>query len=290
MSITCLTVPRLGLSLALSEHPALAGEAVALSDEAHLRVVEITPAARRRGVRPGMPLREAVALCPTLAVLEPRGAVIARCAASLVEAMEAVSPLVEEAVPGVVFADLRGTDHLYPRLDDLARAVFSLVPAALGPRLGVAEHRRTAYIAAHRAEPGTALRVGAGEAAAFLADQPVSWLGLEAEAVERLRLLGIATCGALAALPRHAVEAQFGPAGGHAWLAARGEDPAPVRPRPWARERVVEQVQAEPPLISREAIQHALEQMLGRALRQPRAARRFVRWVRLRAESERGAL
>jgi DNA polymerase-4/protein ImuB len=53
---------------------------------------------------------------------------------------------------------------------------------------------------------------------------------------------------------------------------------------------VVEYVQAEPPLVSREAILHGIEQMLGRALRHPRARHRFVRTIRLRAETERGAL
>src|SRR5690606_13471709 len=163
----------------------------------------------------------------------------------------------------------------------------------LGPGLGIAGHRFTALVAALRAEPGQMVHVPEGDAADFLANEPVARLPqdlLDVEVVHRLRLLGIERCGQLAALPRHAVEAQFGLQGGVAWLAAGGADPRPVRPRPWERERVVERVQAEPPLVSREAILHALEQMLGRTLRHPRARHRFVRLVRLHAETERGAL
>jgi DNA polymerase-4/protein ImuB len=168
--------------------------------------------------------------------------------------------------------------------------IFAGVPGHLPPQLGIAGHRFTAFIAAQRTDPGTVEHVAIDDAAAFLAPEPVERLPLSADAVERLHLLGIDTCGQFASLPRYAVEAQLGFEGGIAWLAASGEDPTPVRPRPWERERVVEYVQAEPPLVSREAILHGVEQMLGRALRHPRARHRFVRLVRLRAETERGGL
>jgi DNA polymerase-4/protein ImuB len=49
---------------------------------------------------------------------------------------------------------------------------------------------------------------------------------------------------------------------------------------------VLEQAQAQPPLVSREAVLLTAEQLLGRALRQPQARRRFVRVLRLRATTE----
>lgn len=289
-AVACLAIPSLAFQCELVERPGLVGTPVALSDVGRVRVVEVTREARLHGVRVGMTLRDAVALSPMLTILEPRPALVTRYAESLVEAMAGVSPLVEEAEQGIVFADLRGTEALYPRLEDLRRAVFSGVSGRLRPQLGVAGHRLTAYLAALRVEPWAAKQVPQDEAAAFMADELVRHLPLPAEDVERLHLLGIDTCGQLAALPRTAVEAQFGSAGGVAWLAARGEDPRPVRPRQWERERVVEHVQAEPPLVSREAILHGVEQMLGRTLRHPRARNRFVRTVSLRGETERGAL
>ena len=289
-SIACLAIPSLALECELVERPRLSGASVALTDMAQARIAEVTREARLRGVRTGMTIRDATTLCPTLTLLTPRPALVAQYAESLVEAMAAVSPLIEEQEPGLVFADLRGTEGMYPYLDDLARAVFAGVPPRLQPQLGIANARFTAHAAALRAEPGASVHVPPPEALTFLASEPVAQLPLDLEAVERLRLLGIERCEAFAAVPRSAVEAQFGFPGGTAWLAARGEDPRPVRPRPWERERVIEHVQAEPPLVSRETVLHALEQMLGRALRQPRAHHRFVRWLRLRAETERGAL
>ena len=237
-----------------------------------------------------MALRDAVGHCRTLTVLEPRPALVTHYADALVETLAAVSPLVEEAEQGLVFADLRGIEGLYPRLGDLKRAVFAGVPERLPAQLGVSEARFTAQVAALRAATCEVLCVALVDAPAFLAAEPVALLPLEREAVERMHMLGIDTCGAFAALPRSALEAQFGFPSGVAWLAVRGEDPVPVRPRPWERERVVEHVQAEPPFISRESVLYAIEHMLARALRHPRARHRFVRQLQLRAETERGAL
>lgn len=289
-SIACLAIPSLAFACELAERPALTSEAAALVDEAGVRIVEVTSRARAYGVRPGLTVREAAALCPPLVVVEPRPAHVQRIAETLVEAMASVSPTIEEAEPGIVFADLRGTERLIPHLADLERIAFTAAPRGLQPRLGVANHRFTAQMAALRAQPRQSLAVRAGDAAAFLAPEHVSHFPLDGDAVERLLLLGIDTCGGLARLPRHAVEAQFGPDGGRAWLAANGEDPTPLTPRPWERERVIEYVQAEPPLVSKEAITLALEQLLGRALRHPRLRNRFVRTLRIRCETERGQL
>ncbi len=291
MSIACLLVPSLALACELAARPGLAGRPVALADEAGVRVAGSTPEAAARGARAGMTVREAVAYCPSLVVLEPHPARARRAADRLREALEAVSPLVEEAPPdtegaGVVYAGLAGLDGLYPEPGMLERAVLDAAPQELHPRLGVAERRFTAYSAARCAAPSEALRVAPGEAAAFLAGKPGGWLPLDEARRARLRLLGIKTLGAFAALPRHAVEAQFGAPGGRAWLAARGADPTPLRPAPFAHQRVLEHVQAQPPLVSRESVLRTAELLLRRALRHPRALRRFVRTVRLRATTE----
>src|SRR5690606_28219956 len=113
------------------------------------------------------------------------------------------------------------------------QVVFAGVPQTLRPQLGIAGGRFTALVAAMRANPGQTVHVLVEEAADFLATEPVSSLSLPIETADRLRLLGIDTCGQYATLPRHAVEAQFGFGGGTAWLAARGDDPRPLHPRPW---------------------------------------------------------
>src|SRR5262245_27178858 len=184
MSIACLLVPNLALACELAEQPHLASERVALVDLDRTHVLDCTSGADRYGVRPGQPLRAALALCPGLVVLEERPARVARAAEALAEAMADVSPIVEEAGAGVMYADLAGLEGLYPQLELADRAILEAVPAALQPRLGVAETRFTAYSAARCAEPGAALHIE-DSALAFLGDKPASWLPLEPEAIER---------------------------------------------------------------------------------------------------------
>jgi nucleotidyltransferase/DNA polymerase involved in DNA repair len=286
MNIACLLVPSFALACEFVERPGLRGAPVAITDEAGLRVADATPEAARRGVRAGITVREATAFCPALVVIEPRPAQVVRAAEALIRALEAITPLVEEVEPGFLYASLDGLERLYPGEGAVEQAILGAFPAQFAPRLGIATARFTASVAARVTAPGTSVRVAAEEAAEFLAERPAAWLPLEQETLDHLRLLGIKTLGAFAALPRHAVEAQFGARAGRAWLASRGEDPTPLRPRPFAQERVVERSQSQPPLISRESIGRTIEQLLGRALRQPQARGRFVRNLRLRAVGE----
>ena len=290
MSTVCLLVPSFVLACALAERPSLVGRPVAVANTLGTRVEDCSPEAARYGVRPGIPLRAAAALCPPLMVVEQRPAHIARVADSLVEALATISPVVEACAPGEVYADLRGLDGLYPRPGMVEAAILAAAPDILRAHVGIAARKFTAHTAARCAAPGTALRIEAGDAVAFLDGKPAAWLPLSTDAVERLRLLGIETVGAFAALPRQAVEAQFGVAGGRAWLAAWDEDPTALRPQPFARERVVENAAAQPPLISRQAVVLTVEQLLGRALRHPRVVGQFVRVLRLRATTEQGGL
>ncbi len=303
--IACLLVPALALAAELVARPQLRGRPVAVTDDPGLRVAEATDAATERGVRTGQRLAEAVGWCPALVVLESRPARVRRAADQLVEAAAAVSPLVEEAAPGEVYADLRGLDGLYPHEDTIAQALLDAAPGALGVRLGLAGSRFTARAAAAVAQPGAWLRVSDAEAREWLAPLPTALLpldaasrdlrgipasredlrGIPASREEWLGLFGIATLGDLAALPRHAVEAQLGANGGRAWLAARGEDATPLTPMVRG-ERVVERAQAEPPLIAREAVLHTFGQLLGRALARPSVRGRLVRTARLTAVTE----
>ncbi len=285
MKVACLLVPKFPLICELADQPSLQDEAVALLDEGGTRVVERTEAAAERGVRRGMSLRSALAHCPPLIVRAPRPALQAGAAETLIDALAGVSPFVEPQSPGMVYADLSGLERLYPSSDALDSAIRRDIPRWFQPRLGIAERRFTAAAAARAARPGATQSVADAEALAFLAPLPIEWLPLEAELHARLHLLGLETLGALAALPRSALEAQFGGVGGWAWDAARGLDPSPIVSRA-LEERIVEASEANPPLVSRTALHYSFTQLLARALRRPDLRQRLIRALRLSAVAE----
>ena len=288
MPIACLLVSTLGLACELAGRPEMHSRPTVLGDEAGRRVQEANPAAQHWQVRPGMTLREATAYCPPLAVLEPHPARAAEARQRLVAAMGQVTPLVDDAAPGIVYGDLRGTGLLYRSPGEAAERLLALAPSGLQPRVGVAGHRFTAFVAAHEATPMAYHDITCEDEAAFLAPKPVDWLPLDDESCRWLHLLGIKTLGGLAALPRAKVEAQLGKPGGAAWLAAAGADPTPVRPISGEGETISESAQNEPPLIGRESVLLQAEQLLSRAVR--RADHRFVRSLHLQAVTDTGQL
>jgi DNA polymerase IV len=98
----------------------------------------------------------------------------------------------------------------------------------LRPAIGMATTQFVAARAAHVAGAGAAVVVPPGQEQAFLAPQPITALPIDAEVIRRLHLLGLRTLGAVAAIPRDAMAAQFGAAGFHIHCLAQGMDDQPV--------------------------------------------------------------
>ena len=169
MPIACLVVPALALTCELAGRPQLHDHPVVLSDDAGLRVAELTDPAARRNVRPGQTLREAAALCPQITILAPHPARYRRVAATLRDAMAGISPIVEQPEPGAVFADLRGLHLLYPRPGDVERAILQAAPPVAARPPG---HRRGALHGRRRRAQRRARRRAA---CAQLARAPPSW-------------------------------------------------------------------------------------------------------------------
>ncbi|MDI3341762.1 MAG: DNA polymerase Y family protein [Sphaerobacter sp.] len=289
MTIACVSIPHFALRVAVLDHPELDGTPLVLATPPGGRnlVADRTPEAAARGIRPGMSLREVTALCPEAVVVQPNPVREAAAFERIVTRLEGLSPLVEPAEPGCCYVDLRGLDRHYGTPERAAARLLQTVPPLLRPRVGLAPGKFAARVAAGQAAPGGWRIVPPGEVAAFLADLSVEWLPLPAEMLRRLERLGLRTMRDLAALPAHAVQARFGPAGRRAWELAQGLDDEPVRPR--ARgETVVVELALPAPATSRDALLLALRQLVTRAFARPALRGRGVRQARLRAQLEGG--
>ncbi|HXQ28498.1 MAG TPA: hypothetical protein VN848_04450 [Gemmatimonadales bacterium] len=262
---------------------------VALLDPDGRRVWQISPVARRIGVRPGLTISQAIGLCPTLRLCEPDPVHYDAAFARLLAALNNVSPVVEAAELGRAFVGVDGLGRLYggPK-EQLAalRAALAEVPGG-HERLGWGMGKFVSWVAATRAEPGAAVIVPRGSEAAFLARQPLALLPLDPDTERRLRLLGLHSLGALAALPEQAVVAQFGALGRRLWRLAAGVLVEAVvgmeRPEP-----VTATLSFFSPVADREMLVHAFDRLLERALADPRRRGWRVRLLRARAELERG--
>jgi DNA polymerase-4/protein ImuB len=264
------------------------------------RVWQLSPLARHAGVKPGMTVSQAIGLCPALELCEPDPVHYDAQFSRLLTALGQVSPVIEPAELGRAYVGTDGLERLYGSVEQIIEAIkrgtrnaergtdgeSSLACSAF--RVGWGKGKFISWVAAMRAKPGDAVLVPVGGEAKFLAAQPLAALPLDSDTHRRLRQLGIRTLGALAALPEEAVVSQFGRAGRRLWLLAAGR----------IAERVVGRVAPEPIVAAltffsavsdRELLVHALDQLIERALRDPRRSEWRVQVVRARAELEHGA-
>src|SRR5881392_1728343 len=103
--IACLAIPGLELKAALRRTPTLALRPAALAPEPQGEplVGPVTAAAEAAGVRPGMRLGEALATCPSLALVEPDAAGAERGWEETLHALEDAGFAVESASLGVAY-------------------------------------------------------------------------------------------------------------------------------------------------------------------------------------------
>ncbi len=302
LAAACVWVPLFPLKCETERQPALATLPVALlSPDDSRRVWQVSPQARRAGVKARMTVSQAIGACPALRLCEADPVHYDERFSHLLAALGEVSPVIEPAELGRAFVGMDGLEGLY---GGPAEQVGMLLNAAnCGIRNAESKHEHpirnpqcrvgwglgkfTAALAAMRALPGEAVVVPRGEEAKFLATQPVTTLPLEPELHRRLRLLGLRTLGEFAALPEAAVTAQFGRAGTRAWRLATGRAVEPVVGRS-SPEPVTAALAFFSPVAEHDRLARAAAQLVERALRHPRRIGWRVQVARLVAGLERG--
>jgi protein ImuB len=181
--------------------------------------------------------------------------------------------------PRALWADAGGMER---RGGDaaVARALLAAArDAGFDVRVGVAGTCIAA--AAATRERGTSVRVvPPGADARYLRRRPLSALPMPADVRETLRLLGIATCGALAALTPADVELRFGAGGLAAWRLASAIDPRwPFRPT--SPGVVTAETEFEPAIDSTEPLRFVLPGLVDALCRQLADRQRIPGRIRL---------
>lgn len=269
MRIACVLIEHFAAAVSERQRPELAGVPFVVGGYPHERkvVYDLSPAAAGYGVARGMPLREACQRCPQAVFLPLDEEGYRRAFADVLTALEAFTPAVEAEDVGCAYLDLR---HLaLPRGGEpnLAVEILEAVRAACGlePGVGLARGVFVAKVAALKAGAGRTLAIAPGAERSLLSPLPLSALPLSAEALRRLRLLGLDTVGAFADLRADAVAAYLGAEGTAAHRLANGIDERKVRPRRRIR-AAVEEREFEEPLGDEErlalAVAHLVDQLL----------------------------
>ena len=161
------------------DDPTLAAEPVIVGGGKRGVVATACYVARTYGVRSAMPMFEALRLCPHATVVRPNMEKYARAGRAVRQMMLALTPLVEPLSIDEAFLDLTGTARLHgmPPAKALARFANDVErELRITVSIGLSSNKFLAKVASDLDKPRGFKVLGAGEAPAFLAPKPVSFI------------------------------------------------------------------------------------------------------------------
>jgi protein ImuB len=257
--IACLVAPDFALEALYRAEPGLRDVPLALVDDPGPRAMltTVSAEARRLGVRTGLTVAQATAICATLVFRtvartqpkqspsQPLSVDYRRAAqAALCEVAASCSPRVEDPSQvlstsshdttnahgyGTVYFDARGAP--FPSEHALGAALTARAArVGLTVHVGIASTRTTAYLAANHHVGVTV--VPRGTERRFLAPLPIALLDLDPELTAILTRWGITRLSELACLSPAAMRTRLGPTGAALVRSARGENRTPLAPTP----------------------------------------------------------
>jgi DNA polymerase IV len=217
--------------------------------------------ARTYGVRSAMPMFEARRLCPHAEVVPPDMAKYAGAGREVRARMLDLTPLVEPLSIDEAFLDLSGTERLHGMVPAKALARFARrIEQEIGitVSIGLSQNKFLAKVASDLDKPRGFSVLGAGEAAAFLAPRPVTFIwGVGKAMGASLAREGFRTIADLQRADETTLMRRFGTEGLRLARLCRGIDVRAVNP-----ERETKSVSAETTLAEDLATLRPLERLL----------------------------
>jgi len=199
----------------LRERPDLVGVPLVVGGDGRGVVLSASYAARRYGVRSGMPTSRARRLVGDLVVIPPRFSRYSEVSAGVMAIFRSLTAQVEPVSLDEAFLDVSGARR---RLGP-PRAIAELIKARVADEQGImctvggATTTSLAKIASAQGKPDGLLLVPPQKVVSFLHPLPVGALwGVGAQTETRLRHLGLSTVGDVARVPRTTLARAFGPA------------------------------------------------------------------------------
>lgn len=211
------------------------GKPLAVAGSVELRrgiIVTSSYAARAKGVRTGMQVRQALRLCPELILLEPDFTLYRQYSRRFLAIAESYTPLVEAVSIDECYMDITGSKAFGTPLE-IAESIMMRIrrELSLPCSVGVGPNKLLAKMASDMKKPNGLTVLRLRDVKRVLWPKPCSALfGIGERTAAKLAALGIRTIGQLAGADEALLTQKFGVYG--AWMkqAANGVDHAPVDP------------------------------------------------------------
>jgi DNA polymerase-4 len=191
--------------------------------------------ARRFGIHAGMPIAEAVRLCPQATFFQGAFAQYRTASLAVREVLEEFSPTVVMASLDEAYLDFSGTERLYPVslltvVEELRDRVQQ--DTGLDCSVGIGPNRMIAKLASDYAKPRGLMEVRAGWEEGFLAGLPLRALpGIGPKTAERWAQLGLVDVHQIQRMEERALERLIGSDACALKLRALGQGGTVLRPQ-----------------------------------------------------------
>jgi len=263
LKILCIHIPHFPLNCEIHRHPELAGQEAAIVFAEGSQKIILDYASGLKGIQQGMLLQQALSMYAGMEILQADMQHYWSVFNRILDDLELKSPLVEGLEPGNIYIGIDGMQLIYPSDEMLAKTVQETVPSAFESRIGIAEGKFAAFMAAFQGRAGD-IRILNGEVPSFFESLSCDLLPVSLKIKERLHQFGLHTMGQMARVPVSHLQSQFGPEGGRIQQLARGHDDTPLYPR-MSEETFEESTTLASITVSLDLIMMALESMLLQA-------------------------
>ena len=259
----CVLISHFRAKAELRRHAHLKERRAVIVSRIEKRPLVVDSSAEASGVTAGMTLEEAMSRHANTIVLESDEPYYQKVFDQVLKTLQAVSDRVEMAGLGIAYVGLDGLDAMYSGEANLVCALLDSVPSDLNPRVGVADSKFVAHVAARTSSAGGAFRVPT-DVATYLAPFSIDLLPISLDARARLHRFGMHRMGDVASLKTEFLVDQFGPEGKRIWELCNGIDYSPIIPLKH-EESIVEYMTLPFYSTSIEVLQIAIDTLFKRA-------------------------
>jgi DNA polymerase-4 len=217
--IVCVDMDAFFASVEQRDNPALRGRPIAVTGAGERTVVTTSSyEARAYGVKTGMTTYEAKRLCPQITFVVGNNRKYAQICSAMEEICLRFSPDVEIYSIDEVFLDITRSHHLFDGAERMAMRIKQAVKEELGITctVGLGPNILVAKLASDLAKPDGLRWIDEEGVPAVFEDLPVKKLwGIGRHTEEKLRAMGITTCGQLGRASASLLTERFGIVGEH---------------------------------------------------------------------------
>ena len=283
MKIACILITHLPMKSELIRRPDLQNRPVIITEGSDSKEVVLDSSPEARNIIPGMPLQEAMSRIRSVVLLRADVSYYEIVFNKVIFSLCQRSPLVEKSVLGCAYISLDGLEQMYGSEARLITSIINAVPNHLNPRVGIANGKFLAYVAALSSRGGQTTKVPDGATSEFLKNLTIDTLPLPWKDRIHLHRFGIHTIGQIKAVGLGPIQAQFGISGRRAWELANGRDHSPLVPYKTTR-TVTDHLIFPTPTVTLDALLIAIDVLLGRVFAKPLLKNRYVRMATLEAK------